>query len=298
MAGYKAEIVVSATDVEILVNLLAETLDPPPAISMSETPVGWRVELYFTDAPDRALLDAVTVSVPAASIIRNLKFEALPDEDWVASAQRDLHPIEAGRFFIHGSHDRARAESRPFAIEIDAGQAFGTAHHGTTRGCLILLDGFAKKGLRPRVLDLGTGSGILAIAAGKSLRSDVLATDIDPIAVQVAKSNFAKNGLPRRVTVARVAGLQHPVIAKAAPFGLVMANILAGPLISLAPQISRLVASGGTLILSGLLDDHVRQVMARYLAQGFVLYTKLSLDGWTTLQMRSCRRIRKSRPAR
>ena len=119
----------------------------------------------------------------------------LPDEDWVANVQRGLHPIEAGRFFIHGSHDRAAAKGRPFAIEVDAGQAFGTAHHGTTRGCLMLLDRLAKKQGIWRTLDLGTGSGVLAIAAAKVLCGDILATDIDPIAIKVAKENFARNGV-------------------------------------------------------------------------------------------------------
>jgi len=289
MPTYKAQILAERADVGILSSLLTEMLDPPPAVSSREASGGWMLDVYFEDLPDPAGLAAVADSFPHFDAIRYLRPEMLPDEDWVANVQRGLHPIEAGRFFIHGSHDRARAKGRPFAIEVDAGQAFGTAHHGTTRGCLLLIDRLAKKQGVWRTLDLGTGSGVLAIAAAKVLCGDILATDIDPIAIKVAKENFARNGVAPEVTAITAAGLAHPVIAAKAPFDLIMANILAGPLLKLAPDIARVAADGGHLILSGLLDGQAREVRARYLAQGFSLEARISLEGWTALHMRRLR---------
>lgn len=285
MATYKASILASEADVEILTGLFTEMLDPPPAISAAETGKGWLLEVYFVEPPDPAALGAVADSFPHFAAIRDIELETLPDEDWVERTQRGLHPIEAGRFFVHGSHDRARAGGRTHAIEIDAGQAFGTAHHGTTLGCLLLIDRLAKKTSIWRALDLGTGSGVLAIAAAKSLCGDIVASDIDPVAIAVAKENFARNGVAAEVTPVVAAGLAHPAIAEKAPYDLVMANILAAPLLGLAPDIARVMAPGGHLILSGLLDTQARQVRARYLAQGFFLAASLTLEGWTALQL-------------
>jgi ribosomal protein L11 methyltransferase len=282
MTVYKAAIPTSEADGEILTGLLAETLDPAPAISVSETPSGCLLEIYFEGRPDPAALAALLADHPAATILRDLALEPVPEENWVEKSQRDLHPVEAGRFSIHGSHDRARAGTR-FAIEIDAGQAFGTAHHGTTRGCLLMLDRLAKLGQVRRMLDLGTGSGVLAVAAAKSLCRNVIATDIDPVAVQVAAENFARNGVAHRVRTVTAAGLRHAIVSQYAPFDLVTANILAAPLISLAPGIRRVMAPGGQLILSGLLDSQAREVSASYIARGFVHSAHLSLDGWATL---------------
>jgi ribosomal protein L11 methyltransferase len=289
MPTYKAQILAERADVGILTGLLTEVLDPPPAVSSREASGGWILDVYFVEPPAPAGLAAVADSFPHFDAIRHLRPEMLPDEDWVATVQRGLHPIEAGRFFIHGSHDRARASAKPFAIEVDAGQAFGTAHHGTTRGCLLLLDRLAKKQGIWRTLDLGTGSGVLAIAAAKVLCGDVLATDIDPVAIKVAKENIARNGVARDVTPIVAAGLAHPAIAAKAPFDLIIANILAGPLIGMASRMARVAAPGGHLILSGLLDGQAREVLARYLAQGFSLEARISLEGWTALHMRRLR---------
>jgi ribosomal protein L11 methyltransferase len=289
MPTYKAQILAEQADIGILTSLLTEMLDPPPAVSSREASGGWLLDVYFAEPPDPAGLAAVADTFPHFAAIRHLRPELLPDEDWVATVQRGLHPIEAGRFFIHGSHDRARAGAKPYAIEVDAGQAFGTAHHGTTRGCLLLLDRLAKKQGIWRMLDLGTGSGVLAIAAAKGLCGDILATDIDPIAIKVAKANFARNGVAPEVTAITAAGLAHPAIAARAPFDLIVANILAGPLLKLAPGIARVAANGGHLILSGLLDDQAREVRGRYLAQGFALEARMSLEGWTALHMRRSR---------
>jgi ribosomal protein L11 methyltransferase len=287
MHSYKAKILASKPDAEMLVALMTEILDPPPAVSVGETDGGWTVELYFTEPPDAAGLDAVADAAPPHfSPVRNLQLDILEDENWVEKTQRGLHPIVAGRFFIHGSHDREKAAGKSYAIRIDAGQAFGTAHHGTTRGCLMLIDRLAKAGGVARVLDLGTGSGVLAIAAAKSLCCPVLATDIDPIAVRVARENIIANGAAGRAKAHAANGLRDPLIEASAPFDLVTANILAEPLIRFAPAIRRITAPGGHLILSGMLDHQAREVLARYLLAGFRLSTRLSLEGWTTLLLR------------
>jgi ribosomal protein L11 methyltransferase len=298
MTVYKGETRASRADAELLADILPELLDPPPAISTLETPAGWLVELYFHELPDPDALEAVAEACPAAAFLRDLRLLALPEEDWVAVTQRGLHPVEAGRFFIHGSHDRDRAAGRSGAIEIEAGQAFGTAHHGTTRGCLLMIDRLAKKRRMARTLDVGTGSGILAIAAAKSLCRDVLATDIDPVAIRVAKENFALSGMAGRISGLAAAGLRHPDIVRHAPFDLVIANILAGPLIGLAPEIYRVVAPGGHLVLSGLLDEQAREVSGRYLAQGFVMDARMSLEGWMTLCLRQSNRQARKKPPR
>lgn len=289
MPTYKAQIRAERADISLLTGLLTEMLDPPPAVSSREASGGWLLDVYFAEPPNPAGLAAVADSFPNFAAIRHLRAEMLPDEDWVAIVQRGLHPIEAGRFFIHGSHDRERAAAKPFAIEIDAGQAFGTAHHGTTRGCLMLLDRLAKKQGVWRALDIGTGSGVLAIAAAKALCGDILATDIDPVAIAVARRNFARNGVAAQVIPIVAAGLAHPAIAAKAPFDLIMANILAGPLLRMASRIAPAAAPGGHLILSGLLDSQAREVQARYLAQGFLLEGRISLEGWTALHMRRSR---------
>jgi ribosomal protein L11 methyltransferase len=286
MTVYKAEIFASPAEAEQLVSLFGEMLDPPPAISTHEREGGWLVELYFDQGPpDRAVLDAVAEIFTNPGLIRDLRFEALPDENWVEKTQQGLHPIEAGRFFVHGSHDRVRGRGKRYAIEVEAGQAFGTAHHGTTRGCLLMIDRLAKVGWFQSVLDLGTGSGVLAIAAAKSLSDNVLAADIDPIAVQIADENFALNGVSNHARALCASRPDHSDIADRAPFDLIVANILAGPLITLAPSIRRIIADGGQLVLSGLLDHQAQSVRAHYLAQGFTMRTHLSLDGWTTLHL-------------
>lgn len=285
MAGYKAEILASQASAEALANLLTEILDPPPGISLRETPSGWLAEIYFTEPPDMVTLQELINSVAGADVLDDFKLEPLPDEDWVKKTQAGLYPIEAGQFFIHGSHDRARAKARPLAIEIDAGQAFGTAHHGTTRGCLMLIDRLAKKRQFRNALDLGTGSGVLAIAAAKTLCPKIMASDIDPVAIKVATGNFARNGVSHKVRGIAAPGLRHPAIAHAAPFECVTANILAGPLIALAADIRDAMAPGGHLILSGLLDHQAREVIGRYRGQGFVIAAKLSLEGWTSLHL-------------
>lgn len=269
-----------------LADLLSELLDPPPAISTRESGNEWLVEIYFETPPEQETLNLVADALPHLGGLRELTVEALADEDWVAKVQQGLHPIEAGRFFIHGSHDKARGRGRAFAIEVDAGQAFGTAHHGTTCGCLRAIDFLAKFSRIGQALDLGTGSGILAMAVAKIWNSPVLATDIDPVAIDVARENFQRNHIGSLIQPIVANGVRHRLIAARAPYDLVIANILAGPLIGLAAEIHGVTKPQGWLILSGLLDHQAREVKARFYAQGFCLYRQISLEGWATLLMR------------
>lgn len=282
-ATFKATIPASKEDAGVLLDLLTELLDPPPAAAPVETESGWVVEAYFTEAPPAEALAAVAEACPGVLPPEGLQLVPIADEDWVARVQRGLHPVRAGRFLIHGSHDRAKAANSAFAIEIEAGQAFGTAHHATTRGCLLAIDALAKSVHIDRVLDLGTGTGVLAIAAAMVWHGDVLATDIDPVSVEVAAENIVLNGVAGHIEVLTGDGLRHPQIAAHAPYGLVIANILAGPLVSFAPGLPRLLGTGGYLVLSGMLRTQAREVTARYVAQGFVLTARYPLDEWMTL---------------
>lgn len=215
--------------------------------------------------------------------VASIAVEAIPDTDWVSETQKALPPVRAGRFTVHGSHDRSRIVSK-WAIEIDAGRAFGTAHHGTTRGCLIALDRLSRE-IRPSaVLDLGTGSGVLAIAAAKAFahRPLIAAVDLDAIAIDVARENCRKNGAAYiRLFVGD--GATPAPAYEAAPFDVVMANILAKPLLKLAPRLRELTRVGGALILSGLLSGQAREILARYRSTGFRLMRRRDLEGWATL---------------
>ena len=245
---------------------------------------GWRVEAYFVDAPDLAdLASALGLAGPDVAI----SSEAVPDENWVTLSQAALPPVTAGRFVVHGSHDRDRVGWRATAIEIDAGEAFGTAHHATTLGCLLALDTLVHRQTPRRVLDLGCGSGVLAIAASRVLpRAHVLASDIDPTAVEVARSNIRLNRAQGRVRALCAVGLDHRELRRGAPFDLVLANILAGPLIHLAPRVAQAITPGGIAVLSGILSEQAMEVQAAWRAAGFSVQSQLLLNGWATLVLR------------
>jgi ribosomal protein L11 methyltransferase len=254
-----------------------------PAVSLREERPGgpdWRLDAYFDVAPDRPALEQL-ISEIAPGV--TLDLELVPPADWVSIVQRELSPVAAGRFFIYGSHDRARATGRPGEIEIDAGQAFGTAHHGTTRGCLLALDTLFKRRRFRRILDLGTGTGLLAIAAARSLKCRVLASDIDPVSVRVARENAALNEAGPLTEVVVADGLSHPRLRKGAPYDLLIANILAAPLMQLAPAVAAATRRGSCLVLSGLLREQSPAVEARYRSFGFVQNQRLPLDEWMTL---------------
>jgi ribosomal protein L11 methyltransferase len=212
--------------------------------------------------------------------------EELPDIDWVAKSLEGLKPVRAGRFFVHGAHDRALRPAGGVSIEIEAGLAFGSGHHGTTAGCLEMIERVVRRE-RPRTaLDLGTGSGVLAIAIARMARIPVLATDIDPIATRVAAGNVRLNHASDFVRALTATGFHHPVFAAARPFDLIVANILARPLMRLAPAMAKSVAPGGSLVLSGILDNQRDQVLAAYVGQRFRHVATLHREGWTTLHLK------------
>jgi ribosomal protein L11 methyltransferase len=236
------------------------------------------VEAYYSEEPDADALRSV--------IGDHVKIEPLPDHDWVKLSQEGLPPVRAGRFFVYGAHDRGKVPPNVVGLKIDAAIAFGTGHHETTRGCLELLEGMKRLGHAPRnALDLGSGTGVLALAADRLWRIPVLATDIDPRAVEVCIENVRANGGQARVRSLVAEGFAHHAIAEAGPFDLIIANILAGPLTFLARDIRRMTAPKGRIILSGLLRVQEPMVIAFYVSQGFRLERRLRLGPWSALQL-------------
>jgi len=212
-----------------------------------------------------------------------LTFETLAEKDWVAASLEGLPPVTAGRFVVHGRHDRARIGSNKIGIEIEAALAFGTGHHGTTRGCLLALDRLLKARRPHRILDVGTGSGVLAIAAAKACRRSVMAGDIDPRAATAARENARANGTAALINVIRGHGVTDRRLRAKGSYDLVFANILLQPLKRLAAPLTRLAAPYGRIVLSGLLPAHANSALAAYRLQGFALERRLNVDGWTTL---------------
>lgn len=279
---------VRATDhglAQTIEDILSQADPAADAVTLFEDgPKAWRVEAYWEER-DAAHLAADQLRAQVGADLPALTLEDLPDLNWVAMSQAALPPVSAGRFVVHGSHDRERIPYGPRSILIDAGEAFGTAHHETTLGCLISIDRLARGHNFTRILDLGCGSGVLAIAAARALpAARVYASDNDPIAVEVARTNAESNGV-RHITFACTAGLAHPTLRAAAPFDLIIANILAGPLRSLAGDISARLRPGGLTVLSGILNPEAPTVVASYLAHGFTLVERRRLGDWTTLTL-------------
>lgn len=243
------------------------------------------ISLYLDgESPAAALrLSRLVESTPGAS---SVSIEAVPDIDWVAYALEGLQPVSAGRITVHGSHDRDRPKPHQIGIEIDAGQAFGTGHHGTTSGCLDMIASVVRRERPANALDLGTGSAVLAIAIARLCRIPVLATDIDPVATAIAQQNIRLNGVTRYVTTATATGFHNAKISKAAPFDLIVANILARPLMALAPEMARNLVSGRSVILSGILDRQRQAVLAAFRSQRFRHIRTLNRDGWVTLHLK------------
>ena len=211
--------------------------------------------------------------------------EVLPDIDWVAKSLEGLKPVRAGRFLVHGRHDRDAVRANDIAVEIEAGQAFGTGHHGTTAGCLIMLERLIRTRHPANLLDLGTGSGVLAIAAAKLAKSPVLATDIDPVATKVAAANARLNGEAGLIRFETTAGLSGRAFIEEGPFDLVVANILARPLMRMAPEIERNLAHGGRVVLSGILATQRQMVLAGFRSAGLFHRETIWRDEWVTMHL-------------
>jgi ribosomal protein L11 methyltransferase len=261
---------------------------------------GWRLSLHFRGAPDEDVVRSLVAQAAGTHAGRALRFERIAAKDWARESLRGLKPVAAGRFVVHGAHDRAFVPHNKIRIEIEAGLAFGTGHHGTTRGCLLALDTLCKslckslpkslsdgrrKRIPPqRILDLGTGSGVLAIAATRALRRPVLATDIDANAVRIARGNARLNRVAGAIQVCRANGIAPPTIRLRAPFDLTFANILLGPLQRLAAALTQLISPGGRLVLSGVLQPQAKAALAAY--HELILERRIVIDGWTTLVLK------------
>ncbi len=296
---FAARLACDAATAKRLADGLAETLDAgEAAVAAFETPDGgWNVAVHFAHAPDEAALRDLVAMIAGGAAARALVLETVAARDWVAASLAGLKPVAAGRFCVHGAHDRARVPPNRVGIEIEAALAFGTGHHGTTRGCLTALDALltrrkagqapspalSRKRGREKILDIGTGTGVLAIAAAKELRTRVLASDIDARAVAVARANARTNAVGALVEVVHAGGLSARRLRARAPFDLVFANILLPPLRRLATPIAGVLAPGAHVVLSGLLATQAPAAIAAYRARGFALAARIPLDEWMTL---------------
>ncbi len=255
------------------------------AVGLLDLEPEWKVEAWFETPPDKARLDEL-IRAANGGQAAEFSMTLLDQQDWVAKSLAGLKPVRIGPFAVHGSHESAGFAANLHRIVIDAGLAFGTGHHGTTAACLMALDRHLKQARPENVLDLGTGSGLLAIAAAKILRREIIASDIDPMAVEVAAANAGLNGVAPLLRPFTASGFHHPEFAARGPFDLILANILAGPLTRLAPDIRRHLCPGGTVILSGLLNEQAARVLAAYRIQNIVPTARIDREGWTTLTLR------------
>lgn len=266
-----------------------ERLDPEPSgvgvLTIEDGSNRWEVGGYFTDPPDQvglALLAAVHGAKP-------FTVSELPEVDWVAQVRRELSPVRAGRFFVHGSHDAENIPAGAIPLLIEAAMAFGTGHHGTTLGCLRALERLISTGFTGRnVADIGCGTAVLAMAAARVFPGTVLASDIDEVAVEVAEANVTANGLTGRVRCIKATGFSHQALHEQGRFDLIFANILKGPLIDLAPDMAFASAAGGFVILSGILNEQADEVLTVYRQVGYNLVHREQIVEWTTLTL--CRK--------
>ena len=266
--------------------LACEDLTPEPVgtgiFEIEDGSERWEVGAYFTEAPDEIALAILAAAYGA----QPFAVSELPEVDWVAHVKRELTPVRAGRFFVHGSHDVDQIPDGVEALWIEAAMAFGTGHHNTTKGCLEALDRLATDGFKAtRIADIGCGTAVLAMAAARLWHVTVLASDIDPVAVDTAAANVIANGLDGRVECVEAAGFDHPMLERAAPYDLVLANILKQPLIDLAPDMARHVAKDGRIVMSGILTTQADEVTAAYQAVGFAPDRRDDMGDWTTLVM-------------
>ncbi|MEM9145559.1 MAG: 50S ribosomal protein L11 methyltransferase [Pseudomonadota bacterium] len=270
---------------EALGDALDALADPPTGVGVFEVEDGsglWEIGAYFTDPPDETALALLAAAFGAQPFI----VSRLDDRDWVAQVRRELSPVHAGPFVVHGGHDAGRITPNAIGLRIEAAMAFGTGHHATTLGCLLMLARLARSGLAAtRVADIGTGTGILAMAAVRLWHCCAVAGDLDPVAVATARANLRANRVAPGVPVVRGAGFQGAVFRQSAPYDLVFANILAGPLKRLAPEVRRFLSPDGVVVLSGLLDRQAPAVAAVYAGQGLQVIATERRHGWSSLAL-------------
>lgn len=284
---YSAIAVVNTLETAEALAAACENLWPEPTgVGSFEIEDGsglFEVAAYFTEEPDRAGL-ALLAAMHGA---RDFVVSEVPQIDWVAHVRRELAPVEAGRFFVYGSHDADKVPADRIPLLIEAAMAFGTGHHGTTLGCLRALDRLVTAGFTaPKVADIGCGTAVLAMAAARVWPdAQVLASDIDAVAVEVAEANLRANAMSGKVECLESAGFDAPRLTEAGPYQLIFANILKGPLIALAPDVAAHCAQGGRAILSGILNEQADGVLAVYVANGFSLEHREIIGDWTTLTL-------------
>ncbi|HUO53250.1 MAG TPA: 50S ribosomal protein L11 methyltransferase [Rhodoblastus sp.] len=276
-------------------DLVVETFDPAETAaaafeekssteSWAATP--WLVEIYFGHAPDEANVRALVAAAVGEELAQRVEFARIEQKDWVAASLEGLSAVRAGRFLVHGSHDRFRVKANDIGLEIEAALAFGTGHHGTTRGCLLFIDDILKR-RRPRAaIDVGCGTGVLSLALARALRQTIAAGDIDADAVAATRGNAILNGAGPWLRPVIAKGADHPALDRPGAYDLILANILAKPLRRLAPSLARIAAPDADIVLSGMLARDVAGVLSAYRAQGFALAQRRDLDGWATLLLR------------
>ena len=263
-----------------------EKLNPPPmGVGVFELEDGsgeWEVGAYFHDKPDEISILLLENAFGTAGFT----ISEIPETDWVAKVKRELNPVEAGRFFVFGKHDLKKLPKDKVGLLIEASMAFGTGHHGTTKGCLLALNNLIAKVKKiDDVIDIGCGTAVLAMAVAKVSSSRVIASDVDQVAVEVALANLKANKLENRITCFQATGFEHTQIKSNAPFDLVFANILKSPLIDLAPSIRKYLKSNGRAIISGILDTQAVEIIEIYRRNKLVLLDRIDIDEWVTLTL-------------
>ena len=284
MTSYSALTTIMGEDAAYRLADAMEILEPEPTgVGVFEIEDGsglWEVGAYFTERPDAGALAVLS----ALHHAKPFNISDIPEQDWVSKVQRELAPVEAGRFYVYGSHDADKVPEGRVPLLIDAAMAFGTGHHGTTKGCLEAFDALLADGFEgTNILDIGCGTAVLAMAAAKVLPHTVLASDIDPLAVEVAQANAVSNGLKDRVNCVVAAGFGASELKDSGPYDLIFANILKGPLIGLAPEIAANTKAGGYVILSGILNEQADEVISVYQQNGFNDVERRVIVDWTTL---------------
>ena len=263
-----------------------EKLNPPPmgvgVFELEDSSGEWEVGAYFYDKPDEIPILILQNAFEAAGFA----ISEIPETDWVAKVKRELSPVEAGRFFVFGKHDSKKLPKGKVGLLIEASMAFGTGHHGTTKGCLLALNNLIEKGKKiDDVIDVGCGTAVLAMAAAKVSSSRVIASDMDQVAVEVALANLKANNLENRIACLQATGFEHTQIRSNAPFDLIFANILKLPLLDLAPCIRRYLKSGGHAIISGILDLQAIEIIEAYRQNDLEVQDRIDIGEWVTLTL-------------
>ena len=268
--------------------LALEKLDPAPSgVGVFELEDGsgeWEVGAYFIEKPDEISLLLLENAFDAGGFV----ISKIPETDWVAKVKRELSPVEAGRFFVCGKHDLKKTPTDRVGLLIEASMAFGTGHHGTTKGCLLALDKILSEVTNLKnVIDIGCGTAVLAMAVAKTSSAEIMASDVDPVAVEVALANLKANNLENRVDCIEAMGFEDFRIKSRGPYDLIFANILKRPLIDLAPDISGHMSSGGQAIISGILDEQADEIIDFYQQNGLVVFDRIDIGEWVTLTVAS-----------